>query len=76
MIVRISPLARALRPLVDTKLEIKCVGRTESGGYIIPNSQLKLVGLPAAPKSWGCAVDTNGKRWRDCTAIKGLFIQA
>jgi len=76
MIVRISVLARCVRPQVDTELKIKCVGRNyRANGYIIPNSQLKLVGLPCAPKEWGPAVDTKGKRWKNHTCIKAMFIQ-
>jgi hypothetical protein len=74
MLIQFSPLARAVCETVDTNIKLKCVGRNNGGAYIISNKQLALAGVPLYNHVG--PVDTNGKRWKDHTAIKAMFIQA
>ena len=74
MLVQFSPLARCVCKTVDDSLKLKAVGRNERGAYIISNKQLALAGVPLYNHVG--PIDTNGKRWKDHTAIKAMFIQA
>lgn len=75
MLVKLSAFSKLICRSIDTKLKLKCVGRTRTGGYIISNNQLKLVNLPEPSVMPPAPVDVKGKRWKNHSAVRITFIE-